>query len=121
MGSTSCAPGSQLLTRSREYFSAQKTNPKKKPRQNLKRTAVCQIMEQPLSPSLAYWTTYAPLMMALRGGVKLLAPHWRVCGRENIPARGGVLFAPNHISDVDPLLVGLSLRRPAWFMAKHEL
>jgi 1-acyl-sn-glycerol-3-phosphate acyltransferase len=59
--------------------------------------------------------------MVLRGVMRGFAPRWRVSGRENIPARGGVLFAPNHIADADPPLVGLSLHRPAWFMAKQEL
>jgi 1-acyl-sn-glycerol-3-phosphate acyltransferase len=75
----------------------------------------------PLAPSLLYWTVYAPVHLMLRGVMRGFAPHWRVTGRENIPARGGVLFAPNHIADADPPLVGLSLRRPAWFMAKREL
>jgi 1-acyl-sn-glycerol-3-phosphate acyltransferase len=77
--------------------------------------------EFPLSPSPAYWAAYAPLLLMLRGALKVLAPRWRVTGRQNVPPRGGVLLAPNHISDSDPLLVGLALRRPAWFMAKREL
>jgi 1-acyl-sn-glycerol-3-phosphate acyltransferase len=81
-------------------------------------------MEQPdypLQPALAYWALHGPIILGLRAALRTLAPRWSVTGRENVPARGGVLFAPNHLSDCDPLLVGLSLRRPAWFMAKHEL
>ena len=81
-------------------------------------------MEQPnypLEPSVAYWAVHAPIMMGLRAAFKTFAPNWRVSGRKNVPVRGGVLFAPNHLSDCDPLLVGLSLHRPAWFMAKSEL
>lgn len=44
-----------------------------------------------------------------------------VIGRDNVPATGGVLLAPNHTSYIDPPLVGTSLRRPVWFMAKAEL
>lgn len=51
----------------------------------------------------------------------MLAPKWKVTGRKNIPVRGPVILAPNHISDVDPPFVGLSLFRPLWFMAKREL
>lgn len=74
-----------------------------------------------LSPTLAYWSVYPIVHLALRGVLKTLAPRWRVTGRENVPARGGVLLAPNHISDLDPPFVNLSLRRPGWFMAKREL
>jgi 1-acyl-sn-glycerol-3-phosphate acyltransferase len=48
---------------------------------------------------------------------------WRssVYGQENIPPAGGVIIAPNHVSVVDPPLVGSSMRRPLFFMAKKEL
>ncbi|MCC6444738.1 MAG: 1-acyl-sn-glycerol-3-phosphate acyltransferase [Armatimonadetes bacterium] len=45
----------------------------------------------------------------------------RAEGREHVPATGGVLFTPNHISDSDPLAVFWACPRPAWFMAKEEL
>jgi 1-acyl-sn-glycerol-3-phosphate acyltransferase len=60
-------------------------------------------------------------MLSLRLVLRGLAPRWRVTGRSNVPARGGVLLAPNHISDIDPPVVNLSLFRPLWFMAKSEL
>lgn len=53
--------------------------------------------------------------------LRLLAPRWKVTGRQNVPARGPVLLAPNHIADCDPPFVGLSVYRPLWFMAKREL
>jgi len=53
--------------------------------------------------------------------LRLLAPRWKVTGRKNVPVRGPVLLAPNHIADCDPPFVGLSLHRPLWFMAKSEL
>lgn len=46
---------------------------------------------------------------------------WRIEGRENVPAEGGLILAPNHLSFLDPPLVGCALQRPAWFMAKAEL
>jgi 1-acyl-sn-glycerol-3-phosphate acyltransferase len=64
---------------------------------------------------------YGPVMISLRLVLRGLAPRWRVTGRQNVPARGGVLLAPNHISDIDPPVVNLSLFRPLWFMAKSEL
>lgn len=46
---------------------------------------------------------------------------WRVEGRENVPPRGALIIAPNHLSFLDPPLIGCALERPAWFMAKAEL
>lgn len=46
---------------------------------------------------------------------------WRIYGRENVPASGGVILAPNHVSYVDPPLAGSAIERKTWFMAKSEL
>jgi 1-acyl-sn-glycerol-3-phosphate acyltransferase len=46
---------------------------------------------------------------------------WEVRGHENVPREGAVLLAPNHLSFLDPPLIGCALRRPGWFMAKAEL
>ncbi|MBK8870557.1 MAG: 1-acyl-sn-glycerol-3-phosphate acyltransferase [Elusimicrobia bacterium] len=53
----------------------------------------------------------------------LYAVVWRctVHGREHVPAAGPVLLACNHASFADPPLVGSSLDRPLYFMAKEEL
>ncbi|WP_411342938.1 lysophospholipid acyltransferase family protein [Paenibacillus sp. WLX1005] len=42
-------------------------------------------------------------------------------GTENIPAEGGVLLCSNHISNLDPPLVGILIKRHIRFMAKEEL
>lgn len=42
-------------------------------------------------------------------------------GMENIPAKGGVLLCPNHVSYADPPLIGASVRRMIHFFAKQEL
>lgn len=47
--------------------------------------------------------------------------HLRVEGVEHIPASGGVIFAVNHVSYVDPLVVGVAVGRRLHFMAKAEL
>ncbi len=46
-----------------------------------------------------------------------------VSGVENIPATGGVIIAPNHISNLDPPVIGCALpdNRRIRFMAKIEL
>jgi len=46
---------------------------------------------------------------------------WRVVGLENIPAEGGVLLVSNHLSNADPPLLSVTLKRNALFMAKKEL
>ena len=47
--------------------------------------------------------------------------NWEVTGHEHVPASGPALVAPNHLSYLDPPLMGCALRRPGWFMAKAEL
>jgi len=75
----------------------------------------------PPASSRAYRLAYGPVMLALRMLVRLLAPRWRVTGRRHLPRRGAFILAPNHISDADPPLIGASVLRPLWFMAKREL
>ncbi|MFZ4452258.1 lysophospholipid acyltransferase family protein [Salibacterium aidingense] len=45
----------------------------------------------------------------------------KVIGRENIPEEGPVLLCSNHISNLDPPLVGSFMKRNIHFMAKDEL
>ena len=44
-----------------------------------------------------------------------------VIGHRNIPISGGVILAPNHISYLDPLLLGVAVKRKVYSMAKEEL
>ncbi|MFD1427783.1 1-acyl-sn-glycerol-3-phosphate acyltransferase [Kroppenstedtia sanguinis] len=46
---------------------------------------------------------------------------WEVRGLEHVPDQGGVVVCCNHISNLDPPLVGSAMRRPVRFMAKEEL
>ncbi len=46
---------------------------------------------------------------------------WTVIGRENVPKTGGVLVCANHVSYIDPPIVGGACPRPVHFMAKIEL
>jgi len=46
---------------------------------------------------------------------------YRARGVEHVPAVGGGLFLTNHQSFLDPLLVGLPLRRPVSFLARDTL
>ncbi|RWR14991.1 lysophospholipid acyltransferase family protein [Siminovitchia fortis] len=53
----------------------------------------------------------------------ILRPLYRieVRGIENFPKSGGVLLCTNHISNLDPPVVGITCPRPVSFMAKEEL
>ena len=44
-----------------------------------------------------------------------------VIGKENIPQNGAFIVASNHVSNLDPLLIGLSLQRRTSYMAKDIL
>lgn len=46
---------------------------------------------------------------------------FQIEGRSHEPRSGAVIVVSNHLSDLDPLVVGASLRRRAGFMAKQEL
>ncbi len=45
----------------------------------------------------------------------------KVEGRENIPAKGPAIFASNHTSYVDPIVIGISVKPQVTFLAKREL
>ncbi|MDQ0244261.1 1-acyl-sn-glycerol-3-phosphate acyltransferase [Bacillus fengqiuensis] len=53
----------------------------------------------------------------------VLGPLYRieVHGTEHIPKEGAVLLCSNHISNLDPPVVGMMFPRPVAFMAKEEL
>lgn len=46
---------------------------------------------------------------------------WKVEGVENIPPQGAVVICANHISNMDPPLIGSAASRKVYFMAKEEL
>ncbi len=45
----------------------------------------------------------------------------RACERRYEPTSGGVVYVANHQSFLDPVLIGVSLRRPLCFMARDNL
>ncbi|MBU8916261.1 lysophospholipid acyltransferase family protein [Neobacillus sp. 114] len=53
----------------------------------------------------------------------IFKPWYRVetIGAENIPKEGGVLLCSNHIHNFDPIIVGITGKRPVYFMAKEEI
>jgi 1-acyl-sn-glycerol-3-phosphate acyltransferase len=50
--------------------------------------------------------------------VELLA-RIHVKGAENVPASGGAILASNHLTWADPIVLGVALRRPAFYLAKE--
>lgn len=44
-----------------------------------------------------------------------------IIGRENIPEKGPFIFASNHVSYLDPVVVGVASFRKVVFLAKEEL
>jgi 1-acyl-sn-glycerol-3-phosphate acyltransferase len=45
----------------------------------------------------------------------------RIEGAENVPRRGAAVIVCNHLSMIDPFVVGYGANRPVSFMAKQEL
>jgi len=45
----------------------------------------------------------------------------KIVGRENVPKTGPVILASNHVSYLDPIIVGVSLPRRLNFLAKEEI
>lgn len=63
---------------------------------------------------------YASVRVLLAGVLRV----WfrlRVCGRENVPADGAAIIAPNHKSFMDAFFVGVATRRRVRYMAKTEI
>ena len=46
---------------------------------------------------------------------------WQVVGRDNVPSAGPLIVVANHQSNFDPPLLGASLPRRVWFLAKHTI
>lgn len=46
---------------------------------------------------------------------------YEVLGSENVPEQGGAIIAANHLSYLDPPLVGIAVKRRATFMARSSL
>ena len=45
----------------------------------------------------------------------------KVIGLENVPKSGRVVLCSNHISNMDPILLAVAIKRQIFFMAKEEL
>lgn len=63
-----------------------------------------------------YW-----LMTGLAAFVSLLFYPCRTAGRQNIPRQGGCIYASNHESNIDPVLLPVVSPRQMRFLAKDSL
>lgn len=50
-----------------------------------------------------------------------LTHHMRYKGQENVPENGSYILASNHREAVDPIMLGIGIKRQVQFMAKAEL
>lgn len=65
-----------------------------------------------------------PFYYAANAAMKTLLialTRWRVEGKENVPKKGPLIIVANHMTYVDPPLLGASVPRRITFMAKHDL
>lgn len=61
----------------------------------------------------AFWTTFSVFFRVFN--------RLEVTGSENVPEKGGVIVAANHLSYLDPLVIGVALKRRATYMARQGL
>lgn len=72
--------------------------------------------ETPLGESRGYHA----LRRVLLGLFQLLF-RLEVHGAEHVPPAGPVILAPNHVSQLDPIVVAIAIPRRVTFLATHEL
>jgi 1-acyl-sn-glycerol-3-phosphate acyltransferase len=64
--------------------------------------------------------TYTASNILQRALLRIFAD-WKVAGRENVPPMGPLMVVSNHLSNLDPPLLGASLPRRIRFLAKQSL
>ncbi|MHA2621755.1 MAG: lysophospholipid acyltransferase family protein [bacterium JZ-2024 1] len=67
--------------------------------------------------SVFLWWSFKPVLFAASKVYLRLGSE----GRENIPRRGPVLIVSNHLSHLDPPVLGITCPRPVRFMAREDL
>lgn len=65
---------------------------------------------------MVYWSIF--LLMTL---IRLVFVPSKYLYRDKFPKKGGFIIASNHVSNLDPFILGLSRARRFGFMAKEEL
>ena len=69
---------------------------------------------------MLYFILWVILWIAFRATVIVLGG-MKIENASYVPKRGSVIIAPNHISFSDPILIAISMRRFAWFLATDEM
>ncbi len=69
---------------------------------------------------MIYFLLYPLVFTLLRLLLRVLG-RIQSSGEAHVPATGGVLLCPNHISDCDPPAIFVTTPRRAWFLGKREL
>ena len=64
---------------------------------------------------------YSIANKSFEGAMRLFSDEWKVLGKEAVPPRGPLLVVSNHLSNVDPPLLGASLPRRLYFLAKRGM
>ena len=65
--------------------------------------------------------TFFDVAKTVVSGILRTAFRLRVVGAQHVPRTGGLLVVANHISNLDPPILGVALPRPVSYMAKKEL
>ncbi|MBS3810274.1 MAG: 1-acyl-sn-glycerol-3-phosphate acyltransferase [Halanaerobiales bacterium] len=65
---------------------------------------------------IIYWLSYYLVNIYLK-----IVHNWKVKGRKNVPKEGPLIVVSNHVSYLDPPIVGCAVNRQLHFMAKEEL
>jgi len=66
--------------------------------------------------NIIYWLGYVLVNIYLK-----IVHSWKVKGRKNVPKKGPLIVVSNHVSYLDPPIVGSAVNRHLHFMAKTEL
>ena len=66
--------------------------------------------------NIIYWLGYVLVNLYLK-----IVHRWKVKGRKNVPKNGPLIVVSNHVSYLDPPIVGSVVNRHLHFMAKAEL
>jgi 1-acyl-sn-glycerol-3-phosphate acyltransferase len=70
--------------------------------------------------SKAYFIFYTLIRFSVYIPFKIIF-RMKIFGRENIPASGRLIICSNHLSYIDPVMMGLCMHRQISFMAKSQL
>lgn len=69
---------------------------------------------------MLYYVLYPIFFTLFRIAIRVLA-RLKSSGEQNVPATGGVIYCPNHLSDSDPVAMLVTAPRRAWYIGKEEL